>query len=139
MGPPDFGWNEAKPSPFKGQTKSKQFFQAVVSSKKWTNEFYFTTMKPQVDMFSFVFWRKLKTPKIRFEINWRPQITTVLPTEFSGISTIYGDKKSHQRQLLDIWSFLHTKIIPENISLKKNQILLKYWHIICNTWRLVSH
>ena len=26
-------------------------------------EFYFTTMKSQVDMFLFVFWKKLKTPK----------------------------------------------------------------------------
>ena len=50
----------------KGQTKSKRFFQADVSSKK----FYFTTMKSQVDLFSFLFWRKLKTPKRHFEINW---------------------------------------------------------------------
>ena len=27
---------------------------------KWTNEFYFTTMKPQGDLFLLVFWRKLK-------------------------------------------------------------------------------
>ena len=27
-------------------------------------------MKPWVDLFSFVFWRKLKTPKRHFEINW---------------------------------------------------------------------
>ena len=53
----------------KGQTKSKRFFQANVSSKKQTNGFYFTTMKPQVDLFSFVFWRKLKAPKRHFEIN----------------------------------------------------------------------
>ena len=30
----------------KGKTKSKQFFQADVSSKKRMNKFYFTTMKP---------------------------------------------------------------------------------------------
>ena len=35
-----------------------------------TNELYFTTMKPQVDLFSFVFWRKLKTAKRHFEIIW---------------------------------------------------------------------
>ena len=29
----------------KGQTKSKWFFQADVSSKKWTKEFNFTTMR----------------------------------------------------------------------------------------------
>ena len=50
----------------KGQTKSKLFFQADVSSKKRTNEFNFTTMIPQVDLFSFVFWKKLKTPKRHF-------------------------------------------------------------------------
>ena len=43
-------------APTKGQTKSKRFFQADVSSKKRTNEFYFTTMKPQVDLFSFGFF-----------------------------------------------------------------------------------
>ena len=54
----------------KGQKKWKWFFQDDVSSKKRTNESYFTTMKPQVDLFSFVFWKKLKTPKRHFEINW---------------------------------------------------------------------
>ena len=54
----------------KGQTKSKWFFQADVSSKKWTNEFNFTTMIPQVDLFSFVYWKKSKTPENHLEINW---------------------------------------------------------------------
>ena len=45
------------------------FFQADVSSKTWTNEFYFTTMKPQFELLSFVFMRKLKTPKRHFQIN----------------------------------------------------------------------
>jgi hypothetical protein len=30
----------------------------------------FTTMILQVDLFSFIFWEKLKTPKNHFEINW---------------------------------------------------------------------
>ena len=47
----------------KGQTKLKWFFQADNSSKKGTNEFDFTIMIPQVDLFLFVFWKKLKTPK----------------------------------------------------------------------------
>ena len=47
---------------FKGQKKLKWLFQANISSKKRTNKFYFTTKKPKVDLFSFVFWRKLKTP-----------------------------------------------------------------------------
>ena len=42
------------------------FFQADVSSKKQRNEFYFTAMEPQVDLFSFIIWRKLKTPKKTF-------------------------------------------------------------------------
>ena len=32
------------------------FFQADVSFKKRMNKFYFTTMIPQVDLFSFVFF-----------------------------------------------------------------------------------
>ena len=47
----------------KGQTKSKWFFQADVSSKKPTNEFDFNTVIPLVNLFLFVFWKKLKTPK----------------------------------------------------------------------------
>ena len=32
------------------------------------NEFDFTNMIPQVDLFSFVFWKNLKTPKRHYEI-----------------------------------------------------------------------
>ena len=42
---------------------SREFFQK-------RNEFNFTTMIPQVDLFSFLFWKKLKTPKRHFEINY---------------------------------------------------------------------
>ena len=48
----------------------KVFFQVDVSSKKRTKEFDFTTMIPQVDLFSFAFWRKSKTPINHFEIIW---------------------------------------------------------------------
>ena len=64
----------------KGQKKSKWFFQADVSSKKRMNKFYFTTMKLQVDLFSFVFLRKLKTPKRHFEINWPLSFSYQIPT-----------------------------------------------------------
>ena len=47
----------------KGQTKSKWFFQADISSKNRTNEFDFTTMIPQVDLFSSVFGRNLRHQK----------------------------------------------------------------------------
>ena len=53
----------------KGQIISKANYGILNSSKKQTNKFDFTTMIPQVDLFSFVFWRKLKTPKSYFEIN----------------------------------------------------------------------
>ena len=54
---------------FKGQIISKANYGILNSSKKRTNKFNFTTKILQVDLFSFVFWRKLKTPKRRFEIN----------------------------------------------------------------------
>ena len=38
-------------------------------SQKTNEKFDFTTMIPQVDLFSFVFWEKLKTPKRHFKIN----------------------------------------------------------------------
>ena len=47
----------------KGQLISKWFFGSSISSKKRTNKFDSTTMMPQVDLFLFVFWRKLITPK----------------------------------------------------------------------------
>ena len=53
---------------FKGQKKSKIFFQADFPPKKLMIKFYFTTMKPQIDLFSFVFWKKLKTSKRNFEL-----------------------------------------------------------------------
>ena len=51
------------------------FFKVKLESKLSSREFFqktnnFTTMIPHVDLFSFVFWKKLKTPKRRFEINW---------------------------------------------------------------------
>ena len=52
----------------KGQIISKGFLMSSISSKKRTKAFDFTTMIPQVDLFSFVFWRKPKTPKNHFEI-----------------------------------------------------------------------
>ena len=71
---------------FKGQNKSKWFFQVDVSSKKQTIEFYFTTMKPQVDLFSFVCFRKLKTPKRHFKITWPLIMTALVESTFHNIS-----------------------------------------------------
>ena len=46
----------------KGQLISKRFLGSSISFKKRT--------KLLCDMFSFVFWKKLKTPKRHFKINW---------------------------------------------------------------------
>ena len=54
----------------KGQLISKCLFGIFNSPKKRTKKFNFTTTIPQVDLFSFVFWEKLKTPKRHFKINW---------------------------------------------------------------------
>ena len=54
----------------KGQLISKWFFGSSISSKKWTNESNFTTMIPQVDLLSFVFWGKSTNQKNHFEIKW---------------------------------------------------------------------
>ena len=53
----------------KGQLISKGLLGILNSPKKQTKKFDFTTIIPQVDLFSFVFWEKLKTPKRHFEIN----------------------------------------------------------------------
>ena len=50
----------------KGQIVSKWFLVSSISSKKRTKEFNFTTMAPQVDLFSFVFWRKIEDTKKTF-------------------------------------------------------------------------
>ena len=54
--------------------------------KKGTNEFNFTTMIPQVDLFSFVFWKKLNTPKRHFESKWPLYQTCTLGVSPSLVS-----------------------------------------------------
>ena len=54
----------------KGQVISKSIFVIFNSPKKQPKKFDFTTMAPQVELFSFVFWRRFKTPKRHSEINW---------------------------------------------------------------------
>ena len=41
----------------------KRTFGILNSTKKLTKKIDFTTMIPQVDLFSFVFWEKLKIKK----------------------------------------------------------------------------
>ena len=54
--------------PSKGQLISKGLFGILNSPKKRMKEINFTTI-PQVALFSFVFWEKLKTPERHFKIN----------------------------------------------------------------------
>ena len=54
--------------PTKGQIISECFFVSSSSSRKRTKKFDFATMIPQVDLLSFDFWRKSKTPKNHFKI-----------------------------------------------------------------------
>ena len=54
----------------KGQLISWGLFGILNFPKKRTKKFNFTTLISQVDLFSFVFWQKLKTSKRNFEINW---------------------------------------------------------------------
>ena len=63
-------WVPLRSSGTKCETKSKWFFQDEVSSKNRTNKFTFTTIIPQVDLFSSVFRKKLKTPKRHFDFDW---------------------------------------------------------------------
>ena len=56
----------------KGQLNSKGLFGMYPQFFQKTNEknsTYLATMIPQVDLFSFIFWKNLKTPKRNFEIN----------------------------------------------------------------------
>ena len=54
----------------KGQLISKRLFGIPIYSEKRTKKYNLTTMISQVDLFSFLFWKNLKTPKRHFEINW---------------------------------------------------------------------
>ena len=53
----------------KGQLISKGLFGMLNSSKNITKKMDPTTMKPQIELFSFVFLEELKTQRIPFEIN----------------------------------------------------------------------
>ena len=53
---------------FKGQLISKEVLMSSIFSKKRSKVFELTTMIPQIDLFSLVFWRKSGTTKNHFEI-----------------------------------------------------------------------
>ena len=51
-------------------SQSRNDFFKLTFHPKNEHTFDFTTMIPQVDMFLFIFRKKLKTPKRHFKINW---------------------------------------------------------------------
>ena len=77
--------------------------------KKWANNFDYTTMIPQVDLFSFVFWRKSMTPKNHFEINWP------LPCGCQWLTSLTPDLKHFfvekwTNRYIIFWVFFGSKI-----------------------------
>ena len=97
----------------------RKIWGSSISSKEWTNKFDFTTMIPQVDLFSFVFWRKSTTPKNHFEINW-PLNAEVLLTKSAGILLIF--------LLAIIWPMNHQRN-SEKISILKIWQLVFFWGV----------
>ena len=60
--------NHRKRAMSKGQKMSNRFFQVDVSSQNRKNEFYFTIMKPQVDLFNFIcFLEEIEDAKQTFQ------------------------------------------------------------------------
>ena len=76
-------WNRSK-----GKLISKELFGILNSPKKWTEKIDFTTMIPQFDLFLFIFWEKLKTPKGHLEINWPLIGTTWNPNFLSTLNSL---------------------------------------------------
>ena len=60
----------ATPRLIKVNKFQREFLVSSILPKKRMKKFDLTTMIPQVDLFSFGFWKKLKTPKRHLEINW---------------------------------------------------------------------
>ena len=50
--------------------KLEIIFSSQCIFQKQMNEFNITTLRPQVDLFLFVLWKKLKTQKRNFKIYW---------------------------------------------------------------------
>ena len=73
-------------------------------------------MKPQVDLFSFVFWRKLKTPKRHFEINW-----PLAPTTKASLQNWF------RKKILDVHKY---KITKRCVLSEKNTYMLKWFVVL---------
>ena len=91
------------------------------SPKKRTKKFDFTTLIPQVDLFSFVFWEKLKTLKIHFKVNW-PLVSNKLwgfQSYFCGLLRIYENMK-YVKAIRNFWKSMSFQL----------PIWIICWHVL---------
>ena len=90
-----------------------------ISSKKRTKEFDFTTMIPQVDLFSFIFWRKSKTPKNHFEINYP---LALLKSNFTILMKSFGNWSlfTFQKVVSTIFAWHNLKVPLPNFQTNFN-------------------
>ena len=92
-----------------------------ISSKKQTSEFAFTTMIPQVDLFSFIFWRKSMTPKNHFEINWPLTAAQVSCTQSSpSPASVLGE---YQTYSLSFTIFLCSIVLTNCCYFSRDRLL----------------
>ena len=89
-----------------GQLISKRLFGIINSSRKRTKQFNLT-MIPLVDLFSYVFWKNLKTPKRHFEIHWPLWFSTVIWQfiDLIHVSTIYFSFEKWNRHMGIIYRY----------------------------------
>ena len=111
-----FTWTWTYVISFKGHAQSKQLFiQASIASQKRTHEFNFTTMTPQVDLFSFVFGKKLKKTKRHFKINWHCVTKKCMPSIAICYSSLKGSFNNYLDQNLP--DFLLSRFYLDFISI----------------------
>ena len=67
--------------PTKGETNWKWFFKPIFLPKKRTYKYDFTSL---VDLGSFNFWKKVKTPERLFKYNWTMSVVHVLLVSLFG-------------------------------------------------------
>ena len=109
----------------KGQLISKELFDILNSSKKRKKIFDLTTMIPQVDLFSYVFWKNLKTPKRHFEIHWPLWFSTVIWQfiDLIHVSTIYFSFEKWNRHMGIIYRYKAGLVFSQTIFQMKLSIL----------------
>ena len=106
----------------------KWFLGSSISSKRQTNKFNFTSMIPQVDLFSFVFWRKSMTPKNNFEIKWPLEMPHYW--RFPGLSCRYD---SLEKKVAPFYSELIVLSLPKPVFW--SETTLHKSHCFCNRER----